>query len=76
MTAEASKADKLKERLEPLLSPDAVLNFPSSDAWDRLTERYSAPRIAPDYLAIVEVATEEDVQNAVGETSFTSNDTE
>jgi hypothetical protein len=64
-TSSASVAEKLKRRLEPLLSPDAVLSFPSSDAWDRLTERYASPRIDPDYVAILEAATETDVQHAV-----------
>lgn len=63
--AETSVADKLKQRLGPLLSKDAVLNFPSSDSWGRLTERWAGPLIHPDYIAVVEVATEADVQNAV-----------
>lgn len=65
VTAEASLEDKLKQKLGPLLSRDAVLTFPESDAWDRLTERHSSPRLDPDYVAVVEVATEKDVQNSI-----------
>lgn len=57
----------LQEQLTPLLSEDAVLSFPSSEAWDSLNQRASSPRVAPNYVAVVEVATEEDVQNTVSE---------
>lgn len=63
------KRDELniQQQLFPLLSKDAVISFPFSTSWDGLTERASTPRIAPDYIAVVEVATEKDVQETVSE---------
>jgi len=54
--------DLLGEELAPLLSKDAVIVLPSSPRWDQLTARSSSPRIEPAYKVIVEVATEEDIQ--------------
>jgi hypothetical protein len=60
-----SPSDKVRDELGPLLSDGAAIVLPSDDAWDELTARASAPRVHPNYLAIVEVATESDVQNTV-----------
>lgn len=51
--------------LSPLLSEEATISFPWSDSWDELNDRSSAPRIHPGYVAVVQVATEDDVQNTV-----------
>jgi hypothetical protein len=51
--------------LGPLLSPGASITVPSAPGWDNLTARAAFPRVSPSYLAIVEVATEEDVQLTV-----------
>ncbi|KAG9258516.1 uncharacterized protein F5Z01DRAFT_670231 [Emericellopsis atlantica] len=55
----------VQSQLAPLLSEDAVITFPSSPDWDGLVERASTPRVAPGFLAVVEVATEEDVQQTI-----------
>lgn len=52
--------------LRPVLSKHAVVVLPDDqEKWSRLTARSSGPKINPGYLAIVEVAAEEDVQNVV-----------
>lgn len=58
---------KFQQQLTPLLSEKAVVSFPFSPGWDELAVRASTPRVAPDFIAVVEVATEEDVQNTVSE---------
>ncbi|KAI6782598.1 6-hydroxy-D-nicotine oxidase [Emericellopsis cladophorae] len=55
----------VQEQLALLLSEDAVISFPSSPDWDGLIERASTPRVAPGFLAVVEVATEKDVQQTI-----------
>ena len=60
-----SPSRKVRDQLGPLLSDGAAIVLPSDDAWDELTARASSPRVRPNYLAIVEVATESDVQNTV-----------
>jgi hypothetical protein len=56
------------QELGPLLSPDASITIPSGPDWDNLIARGSFPRVHPSYLAVVEVATEEDVQVTVSPT--------
>ncbi|CAK1359516.1 unnamed protein product [Cercospora beticola] len=52
--------------LRPFLSKHAVVVLPDDqEEWSRLTARSSGPKINPGYLAIVEVAAEEDVQNVI-----------
>lgn len=53
-------------QLASLLSKDATLVLPSSPDAERLLGRVAAPRISPGYAAIVEAATEGDVQHTVG----------
>lgn len=56
----------IQKELGPLLSAGANIVLPSSPEADELLVRASTPRISPGYVAIVEVATEEDVQKTVG----------
>ena len=56
------------QELGPLLSPGASITIPSGPDWDSLISRGSFPRVHPSYLAVVEVATEEDVQATVSPT--------
>lgn len=51
--------------LGPLLSEEAVISLPSSPRWTELLVRAAAPRIHPGFVAVVEVATEKDVQHTV-----------
>ena len=51
--------------LGPHLSKDASVTFPWDARWEELQTRGSSPRISPDYNAVVEVATEADVQKTV-----------
>ena len=60
------------QELGPLLSPDASITIPSGPDWDKLIARGSFPRVHPSYLAVVEVATEEDVQVTVSLTPRTA----
>ena len=55
----------IQQQLAPLLSEDSVVSFSFSPEWYGLTERASTPRVAPGYIAVVEVATEKDVQVTV-----------
>lgn len=55
----------IQMELGPLLSENATIVLPSSPDADDLLVRASSPRISPNYVAIVEVATEEDVQKTV-----------
>ncbi len=55
----------IQKELGPLLSADAEIVLPSSPEAEDLLVRASTPRIAPSYVAIVEAATEEDVQKTV-----------
>ncbi|KAL4976005.1 hypothetical protein BDW66DRAFT_151352 [Aspergillus desertorum] len=63
-TAEAKSA-RIKELLTPQLSENATIVFPDSDRWHDVTHRAAAPRVNPGYLAVVEVASEDDVVNYV-----------
>jgi hypothetical protein len=67
LTSRSGWADPIDilQELGPLLSPGASIIVPSASGWDNLTARASFPRINPSYLAVVEVATEEDVQLTV-----------
>lgn len=51
--------------LRHLLSDAASVVLPSSPAGHKLQDRASSPRVSPEYVAIVEVATEEDVVQTV-----------
>ncbi|KAK0649274.1 hypothetical protein B0T16DRAFT_436233 [Cercophora newfieldiana] len=56
-------SERIQTELGPLLSEKASILLPSSLGWDQ--SRSSSPRIEPKFIAIVEVATEEDVQETV-----------
>jgi FAD/FMN-containing dehydrogenase len=64
-TDEQRAQAEIEARLPALLSEEAILTMPGGDKWDALNIRVSTPRLKPGYLAIVEVATEEDVQNVI-----------
>lgn len=51
--------------LRPLLSREATIVLPASKKGAELQIRASTPRIKPGYVAIVEVASEKDVQETV-----------
>ena len=51
--------------LGPRLSADATLVLPGNSSFHALEIRASSPRIEPTFTAIVEVATEDDVQQTV-----------
>ncbi|PHH92280.1 hypothetical protein CDD83_8094 [Cordyceps sp. RAO-2017] len=57
--------ETIVKELGPLLSDGAAVLLPSSPAAAPLLERGAGPRISPDYVAIVEVATEGDVQETI-----------
>lgn len=63
-TAEIKLA-QIKELLTPQLSENATIIFPNSEKWDDVTHRAAAPRVHPGYLAVVDVAVEDDVVNTV-----------
>ncbi|KAK0611390.1 hypothetical protein B0T14DRAFT_540508 [Immersiella caudata] len=56
-------SQQLLEELGPLLSETATILTPASTGWDQT--RSSSPRIKPQFIASVEVATEKDVQETV-----------
>lgn len=56
---------QIQSRLPSLLSQEATLTFPGNDKWDGLNVRAATPRLHPGYIAVVEVATERDVQNII-----------
>jgi hypothetical protein len=56
-------SQRLLEELGPLLSEKASILTPASKEWDQT--RSSSPRIEPQFIASVEVATEKDVQETV-----------
>ncbi|UNI13464.1 hypothetical protein JDV02_000207 [Purpureocillium takamizusanense] len=58
------RGDIIRE-LGPLLSKDATIVLPLSSEAEPLLIRAATPRISPDYKAIVEVATEQDVQQTI-----------
>ncbi|KAH7025021.1 uncharacterized protein B0I36DRAFT_387406 [Microdochium trichocladiopsis] len=51
--------------LAPVLSDGAAVVFPGDEAWHDLVARASTPRVAPQYIAVVEVATEADVEHTI-----------
>lgn len=61
-----SSNDGIVGELGLLLSEEAIITLPSSPRWSELIVRAAAPRIYPDFVAVVEVATEKDVQHTVG----------
>jgi hypothetical protein len=61
-----SGKDGIVGELGSLLSTEAIITLPSSPRWSELVVRAAAPRIHPDFVAVVEVATEKDVQRTVG----------
>ncbi|KAJ5957259.1 hypothetical protein N7501_011538 [Penicillium viridicatum] len=63
-TTEAKLA-QIKELLTPQLSVNATIVFPKSEKWYGVTHRAAAPRVNPGYLAVVDVATEDDVVNTI-----------
>lgn len=56
---------QVESELGPLLSSGAAISIPSSLGWDEQLVRASSPRIHPGFLASVEPATEQDVQETV-----------
>lgn len=60
-----SVEQETKLHLAPLLSGGASLSFPRDSSWGELTARVAAPRVAPQFFAVVEVATEADVEHTV-----------
>ncbi|PPJ57765.1 hypothetical protein CBER1_00230 [Cercospora berteroae] len=64
--ANPASSAQIAADLKPFLSEHAVVVLPGDkEEWGRLTARSSGPKISPGYLAIVEVAAEEDVQNVI-----------
>lgn len=63
-TAEAKLA-QIKELLTPQLSGNAAIVYPDSEEWYNVTHRAAVPRVHPGYLAVVDVASEDDVVNTV-----------
>jgi FAD/FMN-containing dehydrogenase len=66
--AVAVRADHLKAAttsLKPLLSQNASVILPVDKNWDTLQVRGTSPRIHPNFIVVVEAATEEDVQKTV-----------
>jgi hypothetical protein len=63
-TAEAKLA-QIRKLLKPQLSENATIVFPNSKEWVEVTHRAAAPRVHPGYLAVVDVAVEDDVVNTV-----------
>ncbi|GMG26461.1 unnamed protein product [Aspergillus oryzae] len=65
-----AKLAQIKELLTPLLSENATIVFPDSEKWYDVTHRAAAPRVNPGYLAVVDVAAEDDVVNTVQDELF------
>ncbi|KAJ4359757.1 uncharacterized protein N0V89_000313 [Didymosphaeria variabile] len=51
--------------LKPLLSENASVTLPNDNNWDALQIRGTSPRIHPNFVVVIEPATEEDVQKTV-----------
>lgn len=68
-TAE-TKLVQIKKLLMPQLSENATIIFPDSEKWYDVTHRAAAPRVNPGYLAVVDVAAEDDVVNTVHDQLF------
>jgi hypothetical protein len=60
-----AKSAQIKALLTPQLSENATIIFPDSENWHEVTHRAAAPRVHPGYLAVVDVAAEDDVVNTV-----------
>ncbi|GAQ44577.1 hypothetical protein AtubIFM56815_004752 [Aspergillus tubingensis] len=56
---------QIKKLLMPQLSENATIIFPDSEKWYDVTHRAAAPRVNPGYLAVVDVAAEDDVVNTI-----------
>ncbi|CBF82228.1 hypothetical protein AN5258.2 [Aspergillus nidulans FGSC A4] len=63
-TAEAKLA-QIRKLLKPQLSENATIVSPNSKEWVEVTHRAAAPRVHPGYLAVVDVAVEDDVVNTI-----------
>ena len=61
----SSSLEHAVAELRPLLSSNAVVSLPNSTRFSALEIRASSPRVSPGYGAIIEVATEKDVQIVV-----------
>lgn len=55
----------IERELGPRLSQDAAIVLPENASFDSFEVRASSPRIEPNFSAVVEVSTEEDVQHTV-----------
>jgi hypothetical protein len=55
------KSAQIRQLLTSQLSKNASIIFPTSKRWDEVTHRAAAPRVNPGYLAVVDVAVEDDV---------------
>jgi hypothetical protein len=62
---ECPSGRRVKRELGPRLSGRASISLPSSPEWDLLLARAGSPRINPLFVASVEPATEDDVQETV-----------
>lgn len=59
------KSAQIRQLLASQLSENASIIFPSSEQWDDVTHRAAAPRVNPGYLAVVDVAVDDDVVSTV-----------
>ncbi|KAL4907844.1 hypothetical protein BDW74DRAFT_189252 [Aspergillus multicolor] len=64
-TSAQAKTALIKALLTPQLSENATIVFPDSERWEGVTHRAAAPRVNPGYLAVVNVASEDDVVNTI-----------
>ncbi|OAQ70726.1 6-hydroxy-D-nicotine oxidase [Pochonia chlamydosporia 170] len=62
---EPPSGETVIKELGPLLSKGAAIVLPSSKEGEELQIRASSPRIKPGYVAVVEVASEKDVQETI-----------
>ena len=60
-----TKSAQIKELLTSQLSENATIVFPDSKKWHDVTHRAAAPRVNPGYIAVIDVASEDDVVNTV-----------
>ncbi|KAL5422518.1 hypothetical protein PMIN06_002054 [Paraphaeosphaeria minitans] len=65
VAARAGHLNAATAALKPFLSQNASVILPIDKDWDALQIRGTSPRIHPNFNAIVEAATEEDVQKTV-----------
>ncbi|GKT67252.1 hypothetical protein ColTof4_13636 [Colletotrichum tofieldiae] len=64
-SAAEAKSAQIKQLLTPRLSENATIVYPDSERWHDVTHRAAAPRVNPGYLAVVDVAAEDDVVNTI-----------